>query len=304
MKLKIVFMGSPEFSVPVLQKLDSNFEVIGVVTQPDKPAGRGRSIVSPPIKTLATELGVRVIQPRKLKDPEAMEQLRAWQPELIVVAAFGQLLKSEVLDFPKYGCLNIHASILPRWRGAAPIQAAIMNGDKVTGITIMRMDIGLDTGPILTQRYLPILPTDTAGILSQRLAIMGAALIVETIPKYINGEIHPHAQDEKLSTHIGVLKKEDGELDFHQSAESLERKIRAFNPWPGAYSDWQNKHLIVHTAHVELFHNPIPGKNYVINGEPAWGTAQGLLVLDKVQPEGKRVMNGDDFLRGARNWVE
>ena len=166
----------------------------------------------------------------------------------------------------------------------------------------MKMDAGIDTGPILTQRYLPISPNDIAGTLGQRLAILGADLLDETIPKYISGEIHPYMQDEGLSTRMGILKKEDGELDFHQSAEILERKIKAFNPWPGAYSHWQNKLLLVHMAHSEPYDNPSPGGYYVTDGKPAWGTGHGLLVLDRVQPEGKKAMNGDDFLRGARKW--
>lgn len=301
---RIVFMGSPEFALPTLRALTQHYEVVGVVTQPDRPAGRGRSLLPPPVKVMAQEFGIPVIQPERLREPAAMQQLREWQPDLIVVAAFGQILRSEVLELPPFGCINVHASLLPRWRGAAPIQAAILHGDTHTGVTIMLMDSGLDTGPILSQRSIPILPDDTAGSLSQRLAHLGAELLLETLPPYLNGDLRAQPQDERLATYARLLKKEDGLLDFSQSAIELERRVRAFNPWPGAYMLWQGQVLKIHRARVVEDIHALPGQRVTYQNLPAMGCARGLLVLDKVQPAGKKSMPGGDFLRGARDWEE
>ena len=243
---RIVFMGSPEFALPTLKALAEKYAIAGVVTQPDRPAGRGRNLKAPPVKVLALELGLSVIQPQRLKEPDAMEKLNHWNPDLIVVAAFGQILRPEVLDLPPYGSLNIHASLLPRWRGAAPIHAAILHGDKETGITIMKMDPGLDTGPILNSNSIPISPDDTTGSLSPRLAELGANLVLETIPRYLAGDIDPVTQDEIIATYAPTIKKVEAELNFTHSATSLERRIRAFNPWPCAFTRWQNKHLKIY----------------------------------------------------------
>ena len=250
MPVRIVFMGSPEFAVPVLRKLSAQYPVVGVVTQPDRPAGRGRVLTPPPIKILANELNLPIIQPRRLSESDALEQLHLWSPELIIVAAFGQILKPVVLDLPHYCCINVHASLLPRWRGAAPIQAAILNGDETTGITIMRMDPGIDTGPILSQHPLPISPEDTAGTLSSKLAELGADLLIETLPAYLTGRRLPEPQDESLATYAPMIKKEDGLLDFTATAANLERKIRAFNPWPGSYTFWNGQMLKLQRAHI------------------------------------------------------
>ncbi|MDD5368254.1 MAG: methionyl-tRNA formyltransferase, partial [Anaerolineaceae bacterium] len=235
---RIVFMGTPEFSLPSLRTLTARYDLIGVVTQPDRPAGRGKHLKPPPVKQLANQLGLPVIQPRRLHDPETMAQLIAWSPDLLVVVAFGQILRPNVLDLPPHGCINVHASLLPRWRGAAPIQAALLAGDPVTGVTIMRMDAGIDTGDILTQRVAPILPEDSAGSLSERLSILGAQLLVETLPGYLEGSIHPRTQDSARATLARLLKKEDGQLDFTQPVASLSRRVRALSPWPGAYTWW------------------------------------------------------------------
>ncbi len=304
MSTRVVFMGSPEFALPTLRTLVSRYQVVGVVTQPDRPAGRGRALTPPPVKALALELDLPVIQPRRLREPEAMEQLRRWSPELIVVAAFGQILRPAVLDLPRSGCINVHASLLPRWRGAAPIQSAILNGEHETGVTIMKMDPGVDTGPILSQRSLPILPNDTAGTLSARLSTLGAELLIETMPAYLDGSLLPTPQPASGDTYAPMLKKEDGLLDFNQPAEHLERRVRAFNPWPGAYTLWKGEILKVHRAHA-LRPSPIdisPGQPAVVDGMPAFGTLDGLLVLDEIQPAGKKPMRGAVFLRGARDW--
>jgi methionyl-tRNA formyltransferase len=231
-----------------------------------------------------------------------MAQLRAWNPDLIAVAAFGQILKPEVLDLPAYGCLNVHGSLLPRWRGAAPLNAAILHGDDQTGITIMKMDPGLDTGPMLSKRAIPIGADDTAGSLFGKMADLGAELLVETIPPYLRGELQFQQQDDALATYAPMLKKSDGELDFSQPAEYLARQVRAYHPWPGTYFQWSGGPLKVHAAHPTSKASPGVGVLTTHNGLPAVGTSGGLLVLDQVQPAGKKSMPGEVFLRGAKDW--
>lgn len=299
---RLVFMGSPEFALPTLRLLAENYPVAGVVTQPDRPAGRGKELTPPPVKILAQEFHLPVIQPVRLKQPDAIEQLRLWSPDLIVVAAFGQILRPAILDLPKYGCVNVHASLLPRWRGAAPIQAAILAGDAWTGITIMRMDSGVDTGPILSQHAIPILPDDTAGFLSQRLAGLGAELLLETLPAYLSGELSPQPQDDSGATYVPMLKKDDGLLDFSRPAALLVRRVRAYNPWPGVYTLWKGQPLKVLRAHVVEDITSEPGQHLVHQHLPSVGTVQGILVLDEVQPAGKKPMPGEAFLHGARDW--
>jgi methionyl-tRNA formyltransferase len=302
MPIRLVFMGSPDFSVPTLRRLAEQYPVAGVVTQPDRPAGRGRVLTPPPVKILAQSLGIEVIQPEKLKEPEAQARLQAWAPDLIVVTAFGQILRRSVLDLPRFGCINVHASLLPRWRGAAPIQAAILHGDRQTGATIMIMDPGVDTGPILTQRAVEIRPDDTAETLSGRLSEAGADLLIETLPGYLAGSIQPRAQENELATYAPMLSKEEGLLDFSQPTAALERIVRAFNPWPGAFFDWQGQPLKVHRAHVAACADSA-GQRLIVDGQPAVSTVDGCLVFDEVQPAGKRSMPGRDFLRGTRQWM-
>ncbi|MBW6465648.1 MAG: methionyl-tRNA formyltransferase [Brevefilum sp.] len=303
MDLRIVFMGSPDFSLPTLTALTQMFNVVGVVTQPDRPAGRGRKIQSPPVKILAQTFGLPVLQPISLKNPEAVEQIQALSPEVIVVAAFGQILKQNILQMPTYGCINVHASLLPRWRGAAPVQAAVLH-DEVSGVTIMKMDQGLDTGPILSQRSTPITDEMTAGMLFDRLAQMGADLLVETLPGYVYGEISPRPQEEAQATYAPQLRKEDGKLDFNQPAAFLARQVRAYNPWPGSFADFDGAMLKIFRAHAVVHAHAIPGRHYIVDSKPAWGTQEGLLVLDEVQAAGKSRMGGDVFLHGTRDWIE
>ena len=303
MEQRIVFMGSPDFAVSVLDRLAKIFQVVGVVTQPDRPAGRGKVLTPPPVKDLASQLGIAIIQPEKLRAPEAFAQLEAWHPDAIVVAAYGQILRQNVLDLPPFGCVNVHGSLLPRWRGAAPIQAAILNGDETSGVTIMRMDRGIDTGPLLSTREVPIDPADTAQTLGEKLALAGAALLVETLPGYFAGAIQPVAQPEEGATYASMLKKEDGELDFSQPAIDLERKVRAYNPWPGAFFYFDGQPVKVFTARVALNDNLIAGQRGVVEGMPAVGTQRGSLVLAQIQPAGKKNMDGASFLRGTRNWA-
>ena len=302
-------MGSPDFSLPSLESLADNYEVVGVVTQPDRPAGRGRKLTQPPIKTLADKLDISVIQPRRLSDAEALSALQGWNPDLVVVTAFGQILRSEVLEMPAHGCINVHASLLPRWRGAAPIQAAILHGDPKTGVTIMKMDAGIDTGPVLSQRELTMSDRETAGSLAPKLAELGAQLLIETLPDYLSGDLQPTPQQGEPS-YAPLLKKSDGELDFKQSAVVLERKIRAFQPWPGTYMNWNEQRLKIHQArtaaintHAEGSDDIPPGQPRIFEEFPAVITGEGLLVFEQVQPAGKKPMPGPVFLRGARNWI-
>jgi methionyl-tRNA formyltransferase len=300
-------MGSPEFALPTLRRLaeSKDYTILGVVTQPDRPAGRGRQLTPPPVKTLALQLGLDVIQPERLRLPEAQERLRAWSPDLIVVTAFGQILRQNVLDLPRFGCINVHASLLPRWRGAAPIQAAILNGDTHTGATIMRMDAGIDTGPLIAQSRLDIFPDDTAGTLSPRLAEEGARLLMSTLPEYLGGALVAMPQDETRATYAPMLRKEDGLLDFSQPAAALANRVRAFLPWPGAYTLWQEQPLNILAARAETAPPPAqPGRRAVIHGLPAIAAADGWLLLEQVQPAGKRPMPGPVFLPGARSWAE
>jgi methionyl-tRNA formyltransferase len=295
-------MGSPDFALPTLRALDEHFEVVGVVTQPDRPAGRGREMRPPDVKVLAETLSLPVIQPKTLKSPETLAQLEAWAPDVIVVAAFGQILRENVLTLPPFGCVNVHASLLPRWRGASPVQAAVLHDD-VTGVTIMKMGKGLDTGPILSQRVVEIPDDQTAGELFYELAEMGAALLVETLPGYLAGEIVPQLQDDALATYAPKISKSDGELDLTQPAEALARKVRAYSPWPGTFHSFEGQNLKVHRATALPEKNATPGRRLVVDDQPAWGTGEGLLVLEEVQLAGKSRVSGEAFLRGAKNWL-
>ncbi|MCX6034233.1 MAG: methionyl-tRNA formyltransferase [Chloroflexi bacterium] len=295
-------MGSPDFAVPSLEVLAAHYPIVGVVTQPDRPAGRGGTLHPPAVKAAAIRLGIPFIQPEKVRTPEAMTQLQDWYPDLIVVAAFGQILRPALLDLPRYGCINVHGSLLPRGRGAAPIQAAILAGDQETGITIMKMDPGVDTGPILSQRTLPITPDDTGGMLFEKMASLGAELLLETLPRYLSGVLVPRPQPEEGATYAPLLKKEDGFLDFTRPAIELERRVRAMNPWPGAYFDWNGAPLKVLRASLSGEKSPGVKRRLTFDGRPAVGTSEGILVLEEVQPAGKKVMPGRAFLAGTRAW--
>ena len=305
MSHRLVFMGSPDFALPSLRALAAQYQVVGVVTQPDRASGRGRAIKMPPVKTLALELGLPVLQPEKLRQPEAMEQLRAWNPDLIVVAAFGQLLKPDALGLPRFGCINVHASLLPRWRGAAPIHAAILAGDEETGVTIMQMDAGLDTGAILAQRVLRLTRDDTAGSASRALSALGADLLLATLPDFLAGKLTPTPQPAEGVTYAPMLKKEDGRLDFTRPAEELARRVRAMNPWPGAWFEYNGEPLKVLKARAEIIFTymiQMPGTRLVVGNQPVVATSNNFLFLEEVQPPGKKPMDGKAFLSGARDW--
>lgn len=294
-------MGSPDFALPSLLALAGAYDVVGVVTQPDRASGRGRELKSPPLKSLALNLNLPIIQPEKLRD--GMAQLRDWNPDLIVVAAFGQLLRQDVLDLPRYGCINVHASLLPRWRGAAPINAAILAGDEETGVTIMQMDAGLDTGPMLAAKPIRIARDDTAGSVFQALSTLGADLLLETLPEYFAGNLNPTPQPTVGMTYAPMLKKEDGLLDFARPVVELERRVRAMNPWPSAWFEWNGaplKVLRVSTSGGD--HALSSGTRFTVEGKPAVQSADGALVLEEIQPAGRKVMSGKSFLAGARDW--
>jgi methionyl-tRNA formyltransferase len=302
---RIVFMGTPDFAVPSLEALDSQHEVVGVVTQPDRRAGRGRKLVASPVKQVALERGLALFQPENLRQPEAVAHLAGWQPDAIVVAAFGQLLLPAVLALPPHGCINVHASLLPRYRGAAPIPAAILAGDAVTGVTIMRMAEGLDTGPILAQAERPIAPDDTTASLTAKLADLSAELLLETLPGWLAGEIHPREQDDVQATYCGHITKEDGRLDWTRPAAHLDRQVRACHPWPGAYTTWQGQQLKVLRARPwpEWSGGGQPGQVVQTGAGIGVVTGQGLLLLVEVQPAGKRPMLARAFSRGQRDLI-
>lgn len=299
---KIVFMGTPDFAIPSLEKLIDECSVVGVITQPDRPAGRGKGLQSPPVKEISIIHGLELIQPTKLSDSGVYEKIQSWEPDAIVVVAFGQILKENILNLPKFGCINLHGSLLPRWRGAAPIQNAILNGDLKTGITIMKMDLGIDTGPILQQRSIPIEKDDTSASLSKKLAVLGADLLTDVLAGYFNGKILPVHQPEDGVTYAPVINKQNGFLDFSKSSVALERQIRAFTPWPGSFMVVGSDRIKIVSVKCLPEKNLPPGDRSVINGYPVVGTKDGILVLEQLQPAGKKIIQGKEFLNGFRGW--
>lgn len=295
-------MGTPDFATPILSRLAENYPVVGVITQPDRPSGRGRKLNPPPVKTIAEKLGLEIYQPTNINQESSLEKIQSWHPDLICVAAFGQILRPDLLALPKHGCLNVHASLLPRWRGASPINAAILDGDSCSGVTIMKMGPGLDDGPILTQRSVDILPEENAGSLSDRLAALGADMIINTIPGYVEGKIKLQSQDSSLVTYAPLLKKQSGHLDFNQSAQMLALKVRAYTPWPGTFTFWKGNRLIIHAAKAVAVTSPGPGVFTIYEGYPAIGTVEGILVLDLLQLAGKKKSSGKTFLNGTPDW--
>ena len=302
-KVPTVFMGSPQYAAEILRALHvAGQNIIAIITQPDKQVGRGKHIESPPVKVLAESLSIPCLQPAKLTNTEFNGVLSELAPELIVVAAYGKILRSPILDYPKYGCINVHASLLPRWRGASPIQAAILHGDAQSGVTIMKMDAGIDTGAIISSRTCPIENEDTAETLSAKLADLGARLLVHTLPAYLAGEIIPVPQAENGATYAGMIKKEDGLIDFSQPAEDIERMVRALHPWPNAYFDWNGSMLKIFAAKVLDSRELDAGHRGRIDKYPCIGTGTNDLMLCELQAPGKLRVDGKVFLNGAHNW--
>jgi len=305
---RIVFMGTPEFAVPVLAALAEHHDLVGVITQPDRPAGRGGAKarpVPPPVKEAASALGLPVYQPQTLRSPEAVEQIARWRPDVIVVAAFGQILRPAVLALPAHGCLNVHASLLPSYRGAAPIPAAILAGEAVSGVTLMVMDQGLDTGPILAQTEWPLAPDETTATLTGSLARLGARLVIEILPRWLAGVIRPQPQDESQATWSRPLTKEDGLLDWSQPAVLLDRRVRACDPWPGAYTWLEGERLKVLRAcpRPEWSGEGQAGQIVAVGAGVGVATGQGMLEMSRVQLAGKRAMDAGLFALGRRGLI-
>jgi methionyl-tRNA formyltransferase len=302
---RIIFMGTPEFAVPVLDALtQTNHKIVGVYTRPDKPAGRGNILQTSPIKRLAESHALPIFQPPTLRNADAIEQVSNLAPDVIIVAAYGLILPPDVLSIPQHGCINTHASLLPKYRGAAPIPAAILNSDAETGITLMRMEAGLDTGAILVQRAVSIADDDTTATLTAKLANVAAALMIETLPRILAGEITPQPQDESRATMVKTIRKEEGLIDWTQSAPGISRRVRAFNPWPSAFTFWNGFQLKILSAHPsDQMIVGEPGQIIAFGKEIGVATGDGLLVLREVQLAGKRAMKIEEFVRGQKEFV-
>ena len=300
--MKIIYMGTPDFSVAPLEAIiRAGHEVTAVVTQPDKQKGRGKEVQMTPVKECALSHGIPVLQPVKIKEPEAVAELKKYPADIFVVAAFGQLLTEEILNMPKFGCINIHASLLPAYRGAAPIQRVIINGEEKTGVTIQQMAKGLDTGDMLLKKEISIDPKETGGSLHDKLSAAGAELIVEALSKIEKGEVVPEKQDDALSCYAKKLDKAMGLIDFDQNAVSIERLIRGLNPWPSAYTHLAGKTLKIWKAAVRPSREQKkePG-SVILEDKKHFGiqTGDGVLEILELQLEGKKRMTADAFLRG------
>lgn len=303
-KMKVIFMGTPDFSVPTLDaiKKDGN-EIVLVVTQPDKKKGRKGILTPPPVKEWAVKNNISIFQPVKLREKQNIEELEKYEADVIVVAAFGQILPKEVLDMPKYGCINVHASLLPKYRGASPIQWAILNGDDETGVTTMQMGVGLDDGDILLQKKVPISSEDTGGSLFDKLSKVGADLLIETLHRIEKNDIVRIPQDDEKATHVGLIKKDFGILSFDEENKYILNKIRALNPWPSAFTFYKDKMVKIWKAKSVSFNNK--GYEYgdlVVENkdELLVVTRNGAISILELQEEGKKRMQAADFLRGHK----
>ena len=297
--MKIVFLGTPDFAVPVLKAIHgSKHEILAVVTQPDRPFGRKAIITPCAVKTCALNLGLKVLSYEKIRN-EGVEDLKALCPDIMVTCAFGQILSQEILDIAKHGVINVHASLLPKYRGSAPIQYSVINGDRETGVTIMQTGLGVDTGDILLQSKLEILPDETAGELFDRLSILGSKIIVEALDKIEKGEINPIPQDERLATHVKMLKKEDGLIDFTKPALDIKNLVRGLNPWPIAYTKYEGKTLkIYNVSIIETLGNA--GEVISVDGGITVATGRGSIVINELQLEGGKKMSAKEFLLGRK----
>jgi methionyl-tRNA formyltransferase len=303
---RIVFLGSGPFALPVLEALAKPFNVVAVVTQPDQPSGRGRHIHRGLVAARTEELNLPLLQPASIRASEVLTTLRALEPDLLLVASYGQILSQAVLNLPTRGALNVHPSLLPRWRGPSPVAAAILAGDTVTGVTVIEMVRRMDAGPIVAQRSMPIAEDDTTESLTTKLAYEGATLLLEVLPDWLRGRISAAPQDESLATYSTLLTKEDGRLDWSRPADELARQIRAYVPWPVAYTFWEGRLLRIFRAQVSMqsglsFQTP-PG--HVVAAGPEGihvQTGAGQLLLTEVQLEGRRRMSAAEFVRGHAN---
>jgi len=301
MRYRVVFFGTPEFAVPSLRALLAGPDtVVGVVCQPDKPAGRGQQVQVPPVKRVAEQHGVPVAQPAKVKTEELPALLRAWAPDLGVVAAYGRILPSAVLDLPRLGCINVHASLLPAYRGAAPIQWAVLRGERTTGVTIMRMNERMDEGDILWQRATPIAADETYGALQERLALLGATALMEALAALHAGTLRAAVQDAEAATYAPMIRKSDGSIDWSLPAEAIANRVRAFNPWPSAFTTHRGRLLKIHRARVLAETGAGPAGTVLALGDSIQVAAgAGVLGIEELQLEGKRALPAREFSRGG-----
>ncbi len=304
-KIRIIFIGTAEFGVPSFEALiaDGHFDIILVVTQPDKAIGRKQIITPSPIKLLAQKNRIPVAQPKKIND--LTDKIKQLQPDIIVLIAYAQIIPEAILNLPKYGCLNLHGSLLPKYRGAAPIQAALLNNDKLTGVTIIIMDKGLDTGAILSQITVPILNNDTNETLYDKLANAGSVLLIETLKKYLAGKITLEPQDETKASYVKKITKSDGLIDWSKPAATIETFIRAMTPWPTAWTWWQGKQIkIIQAQHQAIEINLYkPGKTFIYNRGLAVQCGKDALIIKKLQLEGKNILNSQEFLNGHKDFI-
>lgn len=313
--MRLIFMGTPDFGARILKRIfEAGEDVVAVISQPDKPVGRHRRITQTPVKSEAIRLGIKVFQPEKLSQPDFVDEIRLLKPDVIVVAAYGKILPGDFLDIPGYGCINVHASLLPRWRGAAPCAWAVISGDEYSGVTIMQMEKSLDTGDILLQKSVKIASDETGASLLERLSILGGGLVVEALKRLEKGTLSPIKQDGTIATYAPLLKKEMGEIDWSRDARKTERIIRGLTPWPGSFSYYQGRLIkIIKAAAIDFPENIFPecscrikkfildnspGSVFTKNGRMFVVTGGGWLEILKLQPAGKNVMDTVDFLRG------
>jgi len=299
--IRTVFMGTPEFALPTFQGLiEAGVNLCGVFTQPDRPRGRGKQLAPPPVKELALKYDIPIFQPEKLRDPLAVEQLRKLQPDLIVVVAYGQILPKSVLELPRYGCINVHASLLPRYRGAAPINKAVVDGEQVTGVTTMLMDVGLDTGDMLIKRATEIGDEETAGELHDRLSLLGREAMEETLRRLCDGTLRPEPQEDAQSSYASMMKKEDGRIDWRCSAKAIHNLVRGLSPWPGAFTLWNGQVLKLGRTLAEEGLAAEPGTVLSADADGVCiACGQGVLRVRELQLAGKKKLPAGDFLRGT-----
>ncbi|QQE80737.1 methionyl-tRNA formyltransferase [Alicyclobacillus sp. SO9] len=314
---RVVFMGTPDFSVPILRSLaEHSYDIRAVITQPDKPVGRKRTLTPPPVKSEAQRLGLTVLQPKKVRDEASLDAIAKLDPDVIVTAAYGQILPQKLLEIPKAGCINVHASLLPRWRGAAPIHRALQNGDRKTGITLMEMVLELDAGPILSTRELSITAEDNVGTLHDKLAHLGAELLIATLPEYVAGHITPQPQPTDGITYANRILSDDEEVDFTNSSEAVHNHVRALSPWPGARTSWNGVRLKLWQTR-QMSADSFTGTNHIGEGivpesltpGTVFASAQGSVLVQcrdkpvqlvQVQPAGKKAMAAEDWFRGIQ----
>ncbi len=304
-RLRVIFMGTPEFACPTLQKLiDRGEDIIAVVTQPDKPKGRGQKTAAPPVKELAEKSGIMVLQPVKVRAPEFIETVRGMNPDLIVVVAFGQILPKTLLDIPKFGCINVHASLLPRYRGAAPLNWCIINGETETGVTTMQMDEGLDTGAMLLKKTTPIDPEEDTRSLHDRLSVLGAETLSETLDLLVAGKLNPEKQDDSQSCYAPMLKKEHGRIDWKLDAAAIRNMVRGMSPWPGAHTSLDGKLVKIFRVRADAS----PGRDKAVPGTVLRAGREGIevacsggvIIIDELQLEGRKRLTAGDFLAGCK----